>query len=405
MKSLPDVATQARCLPARGLLVFRWLSLGWIVVLAATGSAGQYRPVVTWSAVAVLVAWTAWVSRHQNLGRVELAIDLALAAGLILVAGTVARPGGIDSGPSLATYYPIVAAAAWGLARGPAWGLIAGAVLSMALAASRPINGVSLLSSNGAPVAALGNAAIGYLLAGGVIGAFSRLVDRTAQAVEDAMGEALREQAQLSRLKERESLARQIHDSVLQALALVHKRGRELAESPSVSPAEVGELAELARQQELSLRSLILSAPTRSSPGQASLRDVLEPVVNAVSAPPVNLTVVGSILIRRREAEEISAAVREALANVVEHAGATRASVFAEQEDGSVTVSVRDDGRGFVYDERVLRAANKAGVLRSMKGRIEDLGGTIQIMSAPGKGTEIEFRVPFASSGQGGAAK
>lgn len=398
MKSLPDVAEQARRLPAKGLLVFRWLSLTWIVVLAATGSAGQFRPVVTWVAIAVLVLWTAWVTRRSTLNNVELGIDLALGAGLILVAGIAARPGAIDSGPSLATYFPVCAAAAWGLARGPGGGLLAAGVLAVALALARPLNDTSLVLLQGRHVAAYANSAIGYLLVGLVIGGFSRLVDQMAQSVEDAMGEALREQSQLSRLRERESLARQIHDSVLQALALVHKRGRELASTGSPSAAEVLELAELARHQELSLRALILKAPQRHAPGQASIREVLEPAANATTGVAVNLSVVGTILVRRREAEEIAAAVREALANIVKHAEATRASVFVEQEDGLLVVSVRDDGKGFTLDEPALRAANKAGILRSMKGRIEDMGGSIHISSAPGRGTEVEFRIPASST-------
>lgn len=398
MQSLPEVAEQARRIPARGLLAFRWLSLAWIVVLVASGAAGRYRPVLSWAAIAVLLAWGAWVTPRQTLRPLELWIELAIGAGLIVVAGLVARPGALDAGPSLASLYPVVAAAAWGLARGPVKGVAAGMVLSVALLVARLLNNASLAHPS-IHFASLGNSAIGFLLAGGVIGGFSRLVDRTAAALESAMGGALREQAQLSRLKERESLARQIHDSVLQALALVHKRGRELAASGSVSPADVAELAELARQQEISLRTLILREPQRSVPGQVLLRDALEPVVNSVALSDAklmdtNLSVVGTIWLARRQADELAAAVKEALANVVEHAQASRAAVFAEQEDGVLTVSVRDDGRGFVLDEPALRAANKAGILRSMKGRVEDLGGTIRITSAPGRGTEVEFRIP-----------
>ena len=68
--------------------------------------------------------------------------------------------------------------------------------------------------------------------------------------------------------------------------------------------------------------------------------------------------------------------------------------MFAEAEDGWVTVSVRDDGRGFDYDEDRLRADGKVGMLKSMKGRVEDLGGRMRVTTAPGRGTEIEFRVP-----------
>jgi signal transduction histidine kinase len=92
--------------------------------------------------------------------------------------------------------------------------------------------------------------------------------------------------------------------------------------------------------------------------------------------------------------DELRAAVRQALENVVQHARAERATVFAEEEGTTVTVSVRDDGVGFTYDEQVLVRDSKVGILRSMKGRVEDLGGRMEVTSAPGKGTEIEFVVP-----------
>ena len=95
-----------------------------------------------------------------------------------------------------------------------------------------------------------------------------------------------------------------------------------------------------------------------------------------------------------RDASEVAAAVRQALENVVQHAQATQVVIFAEPEDGWVTVSVRDNGVGFAYDEDRLEAEGRAGLLRSMKGRIEGLAGRMRVLSAPGLGTEVEFRVP-----------
>ncbi|HEU5001382.1 MAG TPA: ATP-binding protein [Actinomycetota bacterium] len=395
MKPLTEVADEARRIPAQGLLIFRWLSLAWVAVLAATGTAGTAHPVVTWSTIGVLLVWTAWLTRRPVQRPVELGIDLALGAALVLVGGIAKHPGGLDRGPSLGTLYPISAVVAWGLALGPYGGLGAGAAMSVAVVFARPLNG---LAATGHPAALL-NSSIGYLLAGGVIGGFARLVDRTARGLEDAMSEALREQAQVVRLRERDNLARQIHDSVLQALALVHKRGRELAAAGPASPAAVAQLAELAHQQEVALRALVIREPAQRPPGFTSVRDALQPALGAAGTLPVDLGVVGTIWLKRRQAEEVAAAVSEALANVVEHAQATRVSVFAEQEDTVVLVSVRDDGRGFTFDEAALRAAHKAGILGSMKGRIEDLGGSISITSAPGRGTEVEFRLPAVQPG------
>jgi signal transduction histidine kinase len=49
---------------------------------------------------------------------------------------------------------------------------------------------------------------------------------------------------------------------------------------------------------------------------------------------------------------------------------------------------------GFEFHESKLREAGKAGILKSMKGRIDDLGGTMTITSGDGRGTEVEFMVP-----------
>jgi signal transduction histidine kinase len=59
-----------------------------------------------------------------------------------------------------------------------------------------------------------------------------------------------------------------------------------------------------------------------------------------------------------------------------------------------VTVTVRDDGVGFCFEEAKLRAAGSIGLLQSMKGRVEQLGGAMRVTSAPGAGTEVEFRLP-----------
>jgi signal transduction histidine kinase len=58
-------------------------------------------------------------------------------------------------------------------------------------------------------------------------------------------------------------------------------------------------------------------------------------------------------------------------------------------------VSIRDDGAGMPSDRlEQAAAAGRLGVAQSMVGRVRDLGGTTEITSQPGAGTEVEFRVP-----------
>jgi signal transduction histidine kinase len=386
---------------ARGALLFRWIAFIWMVVLTSYNTDRYRHDALAWASLGAAGAWTMWlaISGRRWSWRV-LGFDLALCCWLIVVSGLVVPEGSIGARAFFATAYPASAALLWGVARGPVAGLGAGAALSVALLGSRFANGLALSDLSRNDWQSLGGSFVLYLAAGGAVGSVSRLLVRTAEEAQRATDELVRERERAARLAERESLARQIHDSVLQALALVHKRGAELGASPAPPPAEVARLAELAGEQEEALRSLILREPEDAPAGQRSLREAIEEAARNAEGVPVTVSAVGPIWVARRQADEIAAAVREALANVAEHARAARAVVFADEEDGEVIVSVRDDGVGFSYDEARLRADGKAGLLKSMKGRIEEMGGEMKVRSPAGGGTEIEFRAPKVLSDQ-----
>ncbi|MEU4662057.1 ATP-binding protein, partial [Micromonospora chalcea] len=221
--------------------------------------------------------------------------------------------------------------------------------------------------------------AILMLLAGVVVGHVARL----AVQAEERLQRAVELEAAT---RERERLARDIHDSVLQVLALVRRRGADL-------DGEAAELARLAGEQEAALRALIgrAGAPPDPAGAEQDLRDLIDRYASAtvvVSAPatPVPLPA--------RTAGELGAAVGAALDNVARHAGG-RAWVLIEDEEETVTVSVRDEGPG-IPDGRLAEAAaqGRLGVAQSIRGRVADLGGEVRIASAPGAGTEIELIVP-----------
>ena len=384
-----------------GVVAVRWVALVWMVALALT--VGHFRhPRLAWAAIAVTALWTLWRSLSRAGSQASpwnLAGDLLIGAGLAVLSGTVAPIGQVAGERAFfATVYPVTAALSWGLAWGVGGGLCAGAVLALALVGSRTANSIALDTLTGGQLANLSSGVINYLLAGGVVGFVARLLQRSAVQVRAADQAAMQALQEAARLAEREALAREIHDSVLQTLALLHKRGRELAGQPTVPSAEVARLAELAGSQESALRSLILrphSVPTAPDASSASLRGALEGVAHGIDGVPVTVSTVGPVWLPAATVEELAAAVTQALHNVAEHASASRATVFAElDEQGEVTVTVRDDGAGFRYDEQALRADGSIGLLRSMKGRVEQLGGTMRVDTAPGAGTEVEFRLP-----------
>ena len=395
--NLEGVRDEARSL-VTGALVFRWVWLVWMAVLAAVGAEDLTRDWLAWASIGAAAAWTIWLTvARSSWNRGVMAFDILLCAWLIAASGLVVGEGDIVSGrPFFATGYPLSAPILWGAVWGPVPGAVSAAVLAIAHLLSRPINGVALSDLSPSQVQNVTGAMLNYVVAGLAVGIVGRLLQRSGEAVRRANEATVQERELSARLSERESLAREIHDSVLQALALVNKRGKELASRETVPPDEVAQLAEIAGRQENELRSLILRDPEASPVGFASLRDALETAAAAVSLP-VEVSSTGALWLERRTVEELQAATRQALENVLHHADASRAYVFADEEAGSVTVTVRDDGRGFVYDEDSLQRDGKVGILKSMKGRAEDLGGTMSITSRPGAGTEVEFRVPRTS--------
>jgi signal transduction histidine kinase len=376
--------------------VFRWAALIWMGVMALTAGRPFARPEVAWLSLGAALAWTAWltVARGHASGP-ALWFDLAMSASLILISALVVPAGEIESRQLFATAYPAAAVLAWGVARGPWGGLAAGALLGLAYAFTRPLNGSPFADLSGDQIQAIANGAVIFLLAGGAVGVASRLLDRSAAQTDAANREAMEAGERAARLAERESMARTIHDSVLQTLALITKRGREMAARPRIEGSEVGELAEVAARQEGELRALILREPSEAPSGRTSLRDALEEAAREVEDVTVTVGAVGPLWLPAAAVAEVAAAVRQALQNVTQHADADRAALFAEEQDGWAVVTVRDDGRGFDYDEEGLRAAGKAGILKSVKGRIEALGGTVRVRTGPGAGTEIELRIPM----------
>ncbi|WP_328855955.1 DUF5931 domain-containing protein [Williamsia herbipolensis] len=225
------------------------------------------------------------------------------------------------------------------------------------------------------------NAAVVILLAVGVIIGMGAVTARRASA---RLAEATRLAAATD---ERERLSRHVHDGVLQVLALIARRGREIG-----GPTE--DLAYLAADQERVLRSL-LSAPgvpdsTGTTSDVATMLRTRESDRVTVSTPGQPVTLDSVV------AAELSAAVDNALDNAARHAGpGARVFVLLEDLGESVVVSVRDDGVGIAPGRVAAAAASgRLGIAQSIVGRVESLGGRAVLDSAPGAGTEWELTVP-----------
>lgn len=356
----------------RALTVFRVASLGYVCALAVRDADRYDHPFAVGALILAMILWTgatavgyarpAW--RRWPLLLADLGVVVAIVLSTPWVIGREALAHGV---PTLGVAWMAGPVLAWAVSGGRRRGTVAALLVAGADVATR--ERISQSSFTGV---------ILLLLAGVVVGHVARL----AVAAEERLQHAVELEAAT---RERERLARDIHDSVLQVLALVQRRGAHL-------PGEAGELARLAGEQEAALRALIAgTAPAAAGAEVVDLRSLLGRYASAavsLSAPATPVT------LPRQVAGELAAAAGAALDNVGRHAGG-RAWVLIEDEGETVTVSIRDEGPG-IPDGRLVEAAaqGRLGVAQSIRGRVTDLGGTVRIMSTPDAGTEIELIVP-----------
>ena len=86
--------------------------------------------------------------------------------------------------------------------------------------------------------------------------------------------------------------------------------------------------------------------------------------------------------------------VQEALNNVTKHARATSVSVRLQQEARQIRCSIRDDGIGFDVPSVLARRGEQGLGLGEIRERLDALGGTLEIASARGQGTELRLTIP-----------
>jgi signal transduction histidine kinase/phage shock protein PspC (stress-responsive transcriptional regulator) len=186
------------------------------------------------------------------------------------------------------------------------------------------------------------------------------------------------ERAARIRSQERADIAAHLHDSVLQTLALIQRN----AESPR-------EVARLARGQERELRTLLYGERTAGGQLAADLRRTAADVEDGY-AVAVDTVMVGDAALDD-DLSALVAATREALVNAAKHSKSTTISLYAEVEPEAVHVFVKDRGVGFDPDDI---ADDRQGLRGSIRGRMERHGGTVEIISKPGEGTEVRLGLP-----------
>jgi len=197
--------------------------------------------------------------------------------------------------------------------------------------------------------------------------------------------ELIVERRERVRAEERADMAAHVHDSVLQTLALIQR-----------SSADSVEVRRLARAQERELRSWLFEDRLPGSlggPEVSTLAAGVQALAQAVEEShriPVDAVVVGDCDLDDG-LRALLAAGREAVVNAAKWSGAPEVSVYAEVEQGRVTMFVRDRGAGFDPSQV---GEDRRGIVESILARMQRHGGTAELRSTRGEGTEVALCMP-----------
>jgi signal transduction histidine kinase len=365
----------------RGAVLLRVITLGFAVGVVLYYLDEYARPWLALTGAAAMAVWTVVIAVGylRPAGRVLrfAVLDLAVCCGLMCLSWPVLTPAqlSVDAVPLLPTIWVTGVVAAGAVCAGPVVGAAFGGIVAAFNFVVRGYVDIDLMRDL-------------MLLAG--VGFVVGLAASSSRRSAARFAAALRAEAATA---ERERLARSIHDGVLQVLARVRQRGADL-------DGEAGELARLAGEQEIALRTLVTTSPVSTELSTQDGSVDLAARLRMLSSARVSVSVPATrVMLAAAVAEELRSVVREALTNTELHAGPDAKSwVLLEDLGDAVVVGVRDDGVG-IAPSRLAEAEREGrmGIARSMRGRVADLGGTIELETAPGAGVEWELRVPRLS--------
>jgi signal transduction histidine kinase len=213
-------------------------------------------------------------------------------------------------------------------------------------------------------------------------------------AVALELADARRHAEQVTVLQDRERIARDLHDLVIQRL---YATGMSLQGAmPLITRPEVAERVSRAvdaMDDTISeIRSAIFALQARPEAKEPAARDRILEIIDQMTGPlgfAPSLRLVGDLAgsVPADAATQMLTALREALSNAARHAAASRVDVSIEA-NGFLVLVVRDNGRGMTGSTRRSGLANLAE-------RAEQLGGAMTVGPADGGGTELRWQVPL----------
>ncbi|MCM3785990.1 sensor histidine kinase [Neobacillus mesonae] len=220
------------------------------------------------------------------------------------------------------------------------------------------------------------------------VSSLQRLSTHNAQLAEQARVSAI--------VEERQRLARELHDAVSQQLFAISMTatavGRTLEKDFDRAQRQVALIEEMAAVAQSEMRALLLHLRPVYLEGKHLEQGLKELVRELQSKMPMEILFEmdeGIHLVKGVE-NHLFRIIQEAMSNTLRHAKAERMEIRIHRKAKAVRVVIRDDGEGFELDDKKQTSYG----LSNMQERVNEIGGSIVWITAPGKGTRIEITVP-----------
>lgn len=216
-----------------------------------------------------------------------------------------------------------------------------------------------------------------------------RLSNNNAQLAQKAKYSAI--------VEERQRLARELHDAVSQQLFAISMTAtavaRTLEKDFDKAKRQIHLIEEMASVAQSEMRALLLHLRPVHLEGKRLSQGLIELLQELKAKVPIDISweMDDEIRLPRGIEDHLFRIVQEALSNALRHSKASKLELKLHQPGEAIRLTIRDNGVGFELDEKKQTSYG----LDSMRERVSEIGGSFNIITAPGKGTRIEIRVPI----------
>ncbi|GAA0357695.1 HAMP domain-containing sensor histidine kinase [Caldalkalibacillus horti] len=220
------------------------------------------------------------------------------------------------------------------------------------------------------------------------------------QKLANENAELLQQSQAAASLEERRKLARELHDAVSQQLFAASMNlsalPRLMTQNPEQAQTLMGQIEKIVNQAQQELRALILHLRPVTLDGQTlidGLDQLLTEIQGKYSELQLKWDIQLEIKLESGIEDHLFRVIQEALSNMLRHAKATRIELRLWHKGERILLFMEDNGVGF--DQNTKKKSSYG--LATMHERIMDIGGHIDILSYPSKGTRIDIRIPIKS--------